>query len=552
MAQSLDLFECSICLHLLEEPVTTACGHSYCRKCINTFWSSNREEYSCPQCRTTFNTRPDLQRNTILGNLLEEHKKQSQSAAAGDEEDAASPGDVQCDACMGRKRKAKMFCLMCLASYCETHLQPHAEVPVLMKHKLIRASTRIKESICSRHDRHLEIYCRSDEQLLCPLCVVEHKGHDIVEVMTEKRDKQQQVERARLEIEDRVLVSLIEMKELTKAADSIRDAAWEACDDFERQCSEHILSYVLSLERKCSEMRDKVGQEEKAGVDWTKGHLGQLEREVNKLRRMEHQLHQLSLTDDPIQFLKDFQALGERPALTDSQQQHQAPAEVVSAHKDKLKRMCDKQKSELFGHFKDFSMSLFLKYPCMPIKSRKDLLLKRTTLDLDPNTAHKCLYMTQTKKEISWETKGQAHPDHPGQFTRFYQVLCQNGLQGEHYWEVEWDGGIVEVAVSYKKIQRKGSDKSSCFGHNKLSWKLICSPSGCTFWHNNLHKGQIPPARSRRVGVHLEYREGRLSFYSVAGPDEMTLLHQIRTAFTKPLYPGFTVDLGATLSICDI
>ncbi|KAF7224807.1 E3 ubiquitin/ISG15 ligase TRIM25 [Nothobranchius furzeri] len=551
MAHSLDLFECPICLHLLEEPVTTACGHSYCRKCINTFWCSNREEYSCPQCRTTFNTRPDLQRNTLLGNLLEEYKKQSQRTT-GCEEDAAAPGDVLCDACTGRKRKARMFCLMCLASFCETHLQPHVEVPVLKKHKLIRACARIKESICSHHDRRLEIYCRSDEQLLCPLCVVEHKGHDIVEVMTEKQEKQQQVDRARQEIEDRVLVSLLEMKELTKAADAIRDAAWEACDDFERECSEHIISYVIFLERKCSEMRDKVGQEEKVGVDWTAGHLGQLEQEVNKLRRMEHRLHQLSLIDDPIQFLKDFQAMGERPAFTDSQQQFQAPAQVVSAHKDKLKKMCDKQKSELFVHFKDLSVSSFQKNPRLPIQSRKDLLLKRTTLDLDPNTAHECLSVTNTKKEISWAITGQSHSDHPGRFTRFYQVLCQNGLQENHYWEVEWDGGIVEVAVSYKEIQRMGSGKGSCFGHNKLSWKLICSPSGCTFWHNSLYKGQIPPARSHRVGVHLEYREGRLSFYSVSGPEEIKLLHQIQTTFTKPLYPGFTVDLGATLSICDI
>lgn len=85
---------------------------------------------------------------------------------------------------------------------------------------------------------------------------------------------------------------------------SYKDAAWEACDDFEQQCAEHIRVYVRSVQRKCSEMRDKVGEVEKAGVDWTNSGLGQLQHEVSELRRREEKLNQLSLTDNPIQFLK--------------------------------------------------------------------------------------------------------------------------------------------------------------------------------------------------------------------------------------------------------
>lgn len=187
MAYSPDLLDCSICLQLLDEPVTTACGHSFCMKCVNTFWDTGLNiegKYSCPQCRTTFSPKPVLQRNTLLANLLEEHRgKRSQNAASAD--DVASPGEVPCDSCTERKRKAKKYCVVCLASFCETHLQPHFQLPVLKKQKLIQASTRIKESICSLHYRLFEIYCRTDRQLICPLCVVKHKNHDIVEVTAE-------------------------------------------------------------------------------------------------------------------------------------------------------------------------------------------------------------------------------------------------------------------------------------------------------------------------------------------------------------------------------
>ncbi|XP_015237766.1 PREDICTED: E3 ubiquitin/ISG15 ligase TRIM25-like [Cyprinodon variegatus] len=557
MAHSADLLDCSICLQLLDQPVTTACGHSYCMECINTFWDSgpNTEgTYSCPQCRTTFSPKPVLQRNTVLANLLDEHKKKSKQSAAADPRDALSPGDVPCDSCSEIKRKAQMYCLMCLASFCETHLQPHLQVPVLMKHKLIQASARIKESICSRHDRRFEIYCRTDEQLLCPLCVVQHKNHDIVEVTTEVNWKQEQLKKTRDEIATRTLFCQHEIGQLKQAAKSIQDAFWEVSDNFEQQCTEHIRLYVHYLERKCVEVREEVKAVEKTGVDWTVNHIGQLEREVHKLKGIGHNLRQLAQTDEPIQFLQDFQALGGLPVISCANKGPVSLAEFVSAKKDQMKRMCDKENAQLFGHLKDNTIMSVPRRPYIGLRSRQDMLCMRQYLapELDPNTVHACLYMTNTKRELSWGITGQAHPDHPDRFTTFYQSMCKKGLKGNHYWEVEWDGGVIEVAVSYKGIQRKGNDNGCCFGHNKLSWKIICYPSSCTFWHNNLHKSLIPPAQSRRVGVHLQYAEGKLSFYSVSSSGSLSLLHQVQTTFTEPLYPGFTVDLGAFLKICTL
>ncbi|XP_070764238.1 E3 ubiquitin/ISG15 ligase TRIM25-like [Enoplosus armatus] len=556
MAYSEDLFDCSICLQLLEDPVTTACGHSYCITCINTFWDRNNDRgrtYSCPQCRQTFCPRPDLKRNTLLAGLLEEHRRTTSQSAAAGEDTYAALGDVQCDACMGRKRKASMFCLVCLASYCKTHLKPHFEVPPLKKHNLIKASTWIKDSICSHHDKLLEIYCRTDGQFICLQCLMdEHKGHDTVAVAAQMCEMQSQLERTKQDISDRVQNSEKKMEELRQAAYSIRDAAWEACDDFERLCAEHIRIYVCSVERKCSEMREKVGEAEKAGVDWTNTCLGQLNREVFELRRREDVLEQLSQTEEPVQFLQGFQALGDLPVFIDSQERLDMLSEFVTAQKDKLKNMCNKEKNELSSHSEK---TMVLKMPMLRVEITRMYLLtkyKNSNMEVDPNTVAACLWLSDGNREISWGGQDQAHPDHPDRFTYFHQALCKKGFGSSHYWEVEWDGGVVELAVSYKDIKRKGSGKDCCFGHNHHSWKLTCSSSGCTFWHNNLHRGQIPPARSLRVGVHLEHKAGTLDFYCVSDHDRLTLLHQIKTTFTQPLYPGFSVDLGSTLKICNI
>uniref|UniRef100_W5LY70 Peptidase S1 domain-containing protein n=1 Tax=Lepisosteus oculatus TaxID=7918 RepID=W5LY70_LEPOC len=64
----------------------------------------------------------------------------------------------------GRQRGAVKSCLVCLASYCQTHLQPHYEAAPLKKHKLVEATGQLQEKICSTHDKPLEVYCRIDQK----------------------------------------------------------------------------------------------------------------------------------------------------------------------------------------------------------------------------------------------------------------------------------------------------------------------------------------------------------------------------------------------------
>lgn len=180
-----DQFCCSVCLEVLRDPVTIPCGHSYCLDCIEDYWNTakQKDHYSCPQCRQVFNPRPLLSRNTVLAEVVEKFLKSGAQAAKAEE--------VKCSACKGRKRKAVKSCLVCLESYCVTHLEVH-EVRFHRKaHKLIPASDKLREKLCQQHNKLLRLYCRTDQHGVCSVCVTErHRGHDTVSVVDERATQQ--------------------------------------------------------------------------------------------------------------------------------------------------------------------------------------------------------------------------------------------------------------------------------------------------------------------------------------------------------------------------
>uniref|UniRef100_A0A8C9S6X3 E3 ubiquitin/ISG15 ligase TRIM25-like n=1 Tax=Scleropages formosus TaxID=113540 RepID=A0A8C9S6X3_SCLFO len=300
-------FSCSICLDLLKDPVTINCGHSYCMDCIKGHWDQEDHVgvYSCPQCRQTFSSRPVLGRNTILAEVVEELKK-TELQAAPPEHCFAGPGDVVCDVCTGRKNKAVKSCLVCLASYCETHLQPHNESPAFKKHRLTDATKNLQEKVCSQHDKLLEVYCRTDHLCICYLCVMdEHRGHDTVSASAERTNKQKHLKATQSEFQEEIQQREKKVQELRQAVDSLTRSAQAAVED-----TESIFTQMIrSLEKRRSELKDVIRAQEKAALSRAEGLLERLEQEIAELKRRDAEMEQLSHTEDHIHFLQSFQSL---------------------------------------------------------------------------------------------------------------------------------------------------------------------------------------------------------------------------------------------------
>uniref|UniRef100_A0A3B5MT84 B30.2/SPRY domain-containing protein n=1 Tax=Xiphophorus couchianus TaxID=32473 RepID=A0A3B5MT84_9TELE len=177
--------------------------------------------------------------------------------------------------------------------------------------------------------------------------------------------------------------------------------------------------------------------------------------------------------------------------------------------------------------------------------SRADFLKYSCKITLNPNTAHMRMVLSEGKSKVTVVDQPQSYSSHPDRFTDYWQVLSKESLTGRCYWEVEWRGIQVIIAVAYKNISR-GGDESS-FGDNEKSWALECRKNGYEFWHNNISTSVSGPVSSR-VGVYLDHRAGILSFYRVS--KTMTLIHRVKTRFTEPLHVGVYLSLESTVKFC--
>ncbi|XP_062864595.1 tripartite motif-containing protein 16-like isoform X1 [Trichomycterus rosablanca] len=543
-----DEFSCSVCLETLKDPAAIPCGHSFCMVCINNCWDQEDDKgtYSCPQCRKTFTPRPEVSKNTMLAGVVEKLKK-TELQAPHPAHCSAGPEDVECDFCTDRKSKAVKSCLVCLASFCETHLQPHYQIPVYKTHKLVEASRRLQDQICSQHNKLLEVYCRTDQQCICMLCTMDdHKGHDTISAAAERTEKQKQLLEIQRKFQEKIQNREKELCELINAVKSHKCSAQTAVENIERICTE----LINSINRRCSELKDLIRDRETAEVSQAEKVLKRVEQQIVELKTKDAKLEQLSHTEDPVHFLQNFQSLSAPAGSAESAAITISPflsfddvTKSVSQLREKVeefwKDQCEKIPDEVW-----------ITSPPEP-EIREDFLQYVCRFTLDPNTVNKNLRLSEENKVVTCSETLQSYPDHPDRFNYYWQVVCRESVSGRCYWEFEWSGDDgVCIAVSYKSISRKGRGVKCVFGGNDQSWRLDCSPSRFLFWHNNtMTKIPIMPSSSR-IGVYVDYEAGTLSFYSVS--DTMKLLHRVQTTFTQLLYPGFYLYSGSEVKLSDL
>ncbi|XP_039609001.1 tripartite motif-containing protein 16-like [Polypterus senegalus] len=533
-----DEFTCSVCLDTLIDPVTILCGHNFCLKCLTDCWDQN-QECSCPQCRHTFTTRPELNKNTLLNEVVKKLKKTALSPPQS--QSYAGPGDVECDFCTGKKFRAVKSCLTCMASYCQTHLQPHYEGDAWKGHKLVDPDRNLKEKLCEKHQKSLEMFCKTDETCICLMCVVTgHKNHEIVELEMEREEKEKQLGATLSDIKRRLEEREKTLKETRRAMEEMKISVERVVEENENSFTA-LIRCIEEVHRKLTERKRgvsscvlvtfktlllKTPETVEMTIDFHKQQSQPLTLEINDsaVNMVDSFNVQSTTITDTLSWDMNTTTSLRRPPWT-----HLSSSSLL--HTNSQARFAPSP----ITHFQISSLVFF------------SVLSDFCPLTLDINTAHTWLHLSEGNKKVTRESAKTEYPDHPDRFDCWEQVLCKEALTGTRcYWEVECSGYVVDIGVAYKGLRRKGRGEECGLGYNNKSWSLQWFISRYSVHHNN--KGMvISGPYSPRIGVYLDWPAGSLSFYSVS--HTMTLLHRFNTSFTEPLYPGFSVGLNCSVTI---
>ncbi|XP_040019816.2 E3 ubiquitin-protein ligase TRIM21 [Gasterosteus aculeatus] len=519
-----DQFLCSICLDVFTHPVTIPCGHNFCKACITDHWNVNAPS-NCPNCKKLFYTRPELQVNTFISEMAAQFRlsAQQKASSSSSEQQAAQPGEVPCDACTGTKVKALKSCLVCLVSYCEAHLEPHLTTSGLKRHQLMDPVENLEGRMCTKHNKLLKMFCKTDQMCVCMLCtVLDHKNHEYVPLREEYEGKKAELGKTEAEVQQMIQKRRLKIQEIKHSLELSEEAA-------DREVAEGVLVFSAlkeSVERSQAELIDTIKEKQRKTQKQAEGFIKELEQEISELKKRSTEVEQLSHSEDPLHLLQSFRTLNTAPPTKDwTGVRVSAPSyegTVVRAVHQLEKKLSKQMKKLLEVELKRVQQSA-------------------VDVTLDPDTAHPKLILSDDGKQVKHGDVRKNLPDNPERFNQCVLVLGKQSFSsGRFYYEVQvkgktdWDLGVVR-----ESINRKGD--------------ILMSPQN-GYWticlrNENKYSAFVRPSVDlsleswpEKVGVFVDYEEGLVSFYDVGAA---ALIYSFTDCcFTEKLYPYFSPSLN--------
>ncbi|XP_073339188.1 E3 ubiquitin-protein ligase TRIM21-like [Pagrus major] len=530
-----DQFLCSICLDVFTDPVSTPCGHNFCKNCISKHWDT-KDYCECPNCKKRFKRGPELQVNTFISEMVSHYKQSAQQrAGSSSEQQAAKPGEVPCDICTGTKLKALKSCLVCLVSYCETHLQPHLTVSVLKRHQLINPVENLEGRMCTKHDKLLELFCRDDQTCVCMLCTIsDHKPHDVVPLKEEYEGRKAELGKTEAELQQMVQQRQLKIKEIKHSAKVSRENA-----DGQIAGSFQVLTRLKDIIEKTQAEAIKMIEMKHTLIEkQAEGFIKELEQEISELKKKSAELEQLSLSEDHLHLLQNLPSLNAAPPTKEWTEVTVPPPSYEGIFRAVFVPLLE-----------ILIIELKKLQPKTELKTAQQFAVDVT---LDPDTAYPTLILSGDGKQVHHVDAQKKLPDNPERFsTALFVVGKQVISTGRFYFEVQVKGKTQWIlGVARQSINRKQP--------------IIIDPQNglWTLGLMNENEYYAPPVRlslksqPKKVGVFVDYEEGLVFFYDVDAAD--LIYAYTGCCFTERLLPFFNPasNLGgknsAPLIICPV
>ncbi|TNN28813.1 E3 ubiquitin/ISG15 ligase TRIM25 [Liparis tanakae] len=400
-----DQFLCSVCLDVFTDPVSTPCGHNFCKRCINDYWNTNNQNM-CPLCTKVFFSRPELLVNTFMSEMVSQFRQSTQQKVRSSREQVAKPGEVPCDVCTGTKLKALKSCLVCLVSYCETHLEGHLTASRLKKHQLINPVENLEDRMCLKHDKPLELFCRTDQTCVCMLCtVLDHKMHNVVPLKQECEGKKVELQKTEAETQEMIQKRRLKIQE-------VQHNVKLSEEDADREIVEGVLVFTAlmeSIEIKLKELNDAIKAKQKKKEKQAEAVIKELEKEISDLMKRSTEMEKLSLSEDHLHLLQGVQSLNiHHPPPTKDWSQVSVPP---ASHEGTVRRALSQLEETLSNTMKTLVAEAEMKR------------VQKFAVDvtLDPKTAHPDLILSDDGKQ-SVPQKVGVFVDYEEGLVSFYDV----------------------------------------------------------------------------------------------------------------------------------
>ncbi|NWX84585.1 TRI25 ligase, partial [Nothoprocta pentlandii] len=608
-----DELTCSICLCLFSSPVTVPCGHNFCGSCLELTWAGAERDLSCPQCRTTFATRPQLRKNTVLCRVVQELQgglAKAEDAAKTEACEAATT--VPCDSCL--QALAAKTCLTCMASFCLEHLRPHHESPAFRDHQLCPPLPDLQQRKCASHNKLLELFCREHAACICSTCILSHR-------LCHTSPLQQAKEEAELALKKRLMLIYNQSGRAAQALGLVKANQSKITETASRK-RDLIITEFSEIKALIGEEENRllkiIGDEENRVCNKFDYILGVLRSKNNEIQSIRDQIEMALTERDDILFLKRAAALQQvttkdvfTPTIEmDQNILHSAYQSAINI-KETVKLLVTQSKEKSAEGTKSLSgtesLSGWAFFSCawsrkltsgcrvQPVcfydsaKCAVSSQIAKLSLLSSINTAQKpgAPNAAAAAKQLidSFLKKPREELlQYADNIILDYNTAHKQVVLSEKYTKIS----VSEIPLNYSEHPQRFTYCSQvlgfqCFKQGIHYWEVdlqqnnfcgigICygsmerqgpesrlgrnGSSWCIEWFNNKISAWhddvekcLPNTKATRIGVLLHCDQGFVIFLAVG--EKHNLIYKYKAQFTEALYPAFWVfSSGTVLSLC--
>ncbi|KAJ7317340.1 hypothetical protein JRQ81_003502 [Phrynocephalus forsythii] len=466
---------CPICLEYFADPVTTDCGHNFCRACLAQCCREAGGAPRCPQCREPVRGPASWKPNRPLANIVEIARSLEGGGAGGE------------------------------------------------------------WRVCARHQEPLKLFCKYDEAPLCLVCdrSKEHRAHEVVpieEVAQEYKEKikghLRSLEEEKEKLECQKLAKEQEMKKQLNHLEGEKDkiaSAFEGMQNFLEEKKQFWLSRLEGLEKELEERK----QDTLANLSEK---ISQLSHRIAELEKKCRQPASVYLQDIRSTLSRSKKTPEENvvdPRLKDKlraySEKNSSITRVMEDYRESLEQALNVADLERTFH---------------AVTDSKKKAPNQVSVTLDPATAHPRLFLSEGLKLLRWDRVAQDLPYHPERFKRQPCVLGREQFtSGKHCWQVEILEGGPEGDLGGEPawaigIARHSLERKEYFTLNPSEgiWAIGKAYEDLSSPHQISAFTAQPTAlmlktELKRIRVMLSYEEGHVEFLDADSDESIFSFH---------------------------